>query len=79
MKELMADLNVNKVLKIFQRYLCILAAFYVVGLYKFYRFSGTADYLYFAGEDRLIYLTILLLGSMLYFLFEIKRGSASKQ
>ena len=61
--------------KYIKRYLLILLAFYVVGLYKYYRFSGTADYLYFDGEDRLIYLVVISLGSILYLIWEIKRGA----
>ena len=75
----MTDINAKKVLKIIQRYLLILAAFYVFGLYKYYRFSGTTDYLYFTGEDRLDYLTVILLGSVLYLFWEIKRGSISNR
>lgn len=58
-------------------YLLILLAFYVVGLYRYYRFSGTADSLYFVGEDRLIYLIVILIGSIFYLVWEIKRGATS--
>jgi hypothetical protein len=75
MKELMADLNANKILKIILRYACIVLCFYGIGLFKHYRVEGAIDPLYFTGESRIIYLTFILLGGLLYFLLEIKRGA----
>ncbi len=69
-------INVNKVLKIVQRYVCIVLCFYGIGLFEHFRSEGVLDYFYFLGENRIIYLSFILLGGFLYFLLEIKRDSA---